>query len=780
MEMGSIIVQMRRLAILTAALFGLALPAARAPAAAEPAVIAANHVRAEFVVRNERTAPGDSTEIAIRHALEDGWHTYWLNPGDSGEPPMIDFTLQEGGAAPVRFPVPERLPYPPLMNFGYSGEFTLLTSVPVPADWPAGETYRVPVRVDWLVCEKICIPESGTAELLIPTGTATEVDSAVAFTFVQAEWALPGESDMDASYSRADDTLYITVPEGGGEGATFFPDTRGLIDNAAEQTSTEAADGDGFTLAIPAGRGRLDGNLRGILKTDAGAWWITASGEADPAAPAAPVVAAPAPPASPGGGGLATLEAQAPRVAIGPLQALLFAFLGGLILNLMPCVFPVLALKVFGLVEHASAPFARRALIGAAYTSGILTSFAVLAGVLLTLKGAGVAVGWGFQLQSPVFVALIAAAIFAVGLNLSGVFEIGAGLTRLGGRGPQDGVAGSFATGVLATVVATPCTAPFMAVAIGMALSTSAPLALGVFLAMGLGLALPFVVLALVPGLSRLLPRPGAWMVRFKQALAFPLYATAAWLVWVLAQLVGVDALFGALLALLLVALAAWLFGLSQRGAARSNRVAAVLAALSIIAAGVVGWPSVSARPPAAIAAEAGTTAVHPRSPRQPAGGGQARVPQRDGRMVHHLQGQRAGGVRQRGFPEAPRRHRHDLHGRRLDAQRPRSHRADGWIRPCGRPPLRLLSCVRRAGSPSADPHPFRPRDRIRDQVTLAELQAHRLRSPRAHPRGARPCRPRTRRVRLGRSHRRRPWPDRRLVRLGRRDPHQRLHRLGR
>ncbi|WMS42819.1 protein-disulfide reductase DsbD family protein [Acuticoccus sp. MNP-M23] len=611
---------LRHLAGLTAALVLGALPALAAPAE-----MAADHVAAELVVRNAVTAPGESTDIAVRHALADGWHTYWLNPGDSGEPPMIDFTLSSGTTAgPVLFPVPERLPYPPLMNFGYSGEFTLLTSVPVPADWPAGEPYRVPVRIDWLVCEKICIPESGTAELTIPTGPVSQADSGVAFTFVQAEWALPAQSDMDAAYSRADGTIYLTVPSGEGEGAVFFPEKRGLIDNAAEQTSVDASDGEGFTLAVAAGRGRLDGTLRGVLKTDAGAWWISASGKADPAPVAAVAVAgAASAPGGSGGGTLAALDDAAPRVAIGPLEALLFAFLGGLILNLMPCVFPVLALKVFGLVEHASAPFARRAMIGAAYTSGILTSFAVLAGVLLTLKGAGVAVGWGFQLQSPVFVGLIAAAIFAVGLNLSGVFEIGTGLTRLGGRGPQDGVAGSFATGVLATIVATPCTAPFMAVAIGMALGSSAMLALGVFMAMGVGLGLPFVLLALMPGLSRLLPRPGAWMVRFKQALAFPLYATAAWLVWVLAQLVGVDALFGAFLALLLVALAAWLLGLAQRGGGRSHRVAAVLAGISLVAAGVAGWPSVSARPPAVAATMAGTTAFTPQSLEALRGNGQ-------------------------------------------------------------------------------------------------------------------------------------------------------------
>ncbi len=590
-------------------LFALLMLAA-VPFQARAATIETDHVKAELVVRNSVTAPGDATDIAIGHRLEPGWHTYWLNPGDSGEPPIVEFDLAAGGeAGELRFPAPERLPYPPLLNFGYSDTFTLLGSIGVPADWPAGTPYRVPVRVDWLVCEEICIPEGGSTELVIPTAAASERDSGVAFTFMEAEWALPRESDAAATYSRGGDTIYLTLPIGHAADASFFPLQRGVIDNAAEQRVTEAADGNGMTIALAGGNANLDGTLRGVVTTKDGAYWITAKGDPDRTVAAAPPVAAAAPPDN--GAPATNLAAPAPIGGgpAAPLKAMLFAFIGGLILNLMPCVFPVLALKALGLVAHADAPFTRRAAIGAAYTGGILASFAVLAAVLLSLKAAGMAVGWGFQLQSPLFVAAMAGVMFLVALNLSGVFEVGAGLTRLGGRGPQDGLAGSFATGCLATLVATPCTAPFMAVAIGTALAASTGTAALVFLAMGLGLAAPFVLITVIPGLARVLPRPGVWMTRLKEVLAFPLYATAAWLVWVLAQLVGLDALLAILLALVLVAMAAWLYGLSQRGGGRSHKVAAGFALLTFVAALVLFYPAVSSEAPPGVipAAQAGT-----------------------------------------------------------------------------------------------------------------------------------------------------------------------------
>lgn len=582
--------------------------AASWPAAASPAgVIDTDHLRAEIIVRNAATRPGERTDLAIRHTLDPGWHTYWENPGDSGEPPIAAWSLPDNAVgAPLRFPTPATVPYPPLMNYGYSGEFTLLTEVAVPADWPTGQPYPVSLRMDWLVCAEICIPEGGDVTFNVATGPATEPDSGVAFGFLQAGWAMPSPSDAAATYSRGDDgTLYLTVPGATTANAYFYSHDRDAVDHTAPQPAVAASDGVGITLALSPGRGRLDGALSGVLVTAAGASAISATGEPDlpsaaSAAPAEGTIAAASVPTAPA---LIALAAPAPLVTL--WQGVLFAFLGGAILNLMPCVFPVLALKAIGLIAHADAPLARRAAVGGAYTMGILVSFAAVASALFALKAAGVAVGWGFQLQSPPFVAAMALVIFLVALNLSGLFEVGAGATRLGSHAPRDGLAGSFATGALTTLVATPCTAPFMAVALGAALAAPLGYAAAVFLALGLGLAAPFVALALMPGLSRVLPRPGVWMLRLKQALAFPLYLTAAWLVWVLAQLIGVDALLPALMAFVLIACAAWLYGLSQRGGGRSHRVATGLSAVSLAGALFAMWPSAFAPPDAALAATA-------------------------------------------------------------------------------------------------------------------------------------------------------------------------------
>lgn len=560
---------------------------------ARAAVIETEHVRAELTLRAQTVAPGDAAQILIAHELTDGWHTYWLNPGDSGEPPILDWTLPEGGEAePVRFPAPKLMPYPPLMNYGYEDAFALLTAVTVPADWPAGKPFPVTLRVDWLVCAAICIPEGGETSISVPTGAQTVADSTVAFDFVQAEWALPTRSDAPARYERDGDVIRLASPVGAAPDAHFFALDRDAVRHAGEQVASLTDES--VEIALPSGRGRLDGVLEGVITSADGAVRITATGPVDPPREAEPTIAAAPLPTIP------VLNALGPaRDAGGAAPALgqmvLFAFLGGLLLNLMPCVFPVLALKALGLVQHADAPLGRRSMIAGGYFSGVFTSFAVLCAVLLALKGAGVAVGWGFQLQSPAFVAAMVALLFVIGLNLSGVFEIGSTLTRLGGAGPRDGVAGSFATGALATIVATPCTAPFMAVAVGAALATaSAATSIAVFAALAVGLAAPFVALCLVPGLSRVLPRPGVWMVRLKQALAFPIYATAAWLLWVLVQLAGPDAVLSMGIALVLVALAAWLFGLAQHGRGRGAKASAGVAAVSLAVALYAVSPVVS------------------------------------------------------------------------------------------------------------------------------------------------------------------------------------------
>jgi thiol:disulfide interchange protein DsbD len=380
----------------------------------------------------------------------------------------------------------------------------------------------------------------------------------------------------------------------------FFPNEWGLIAHAEPQKLTVEADrivlamtpGDAFQPALAS----LDGVL--VVKERAGGQLLTQ----------ALTVRAPAGSVAAGAGSLAGLS-------IGIGTALLFALLGGLILNLMPCVFPVLSMKALALVEQAGKQPAQVRLHGLAYTGGILLSFLALAGLLAALKAGGTAIGWGFQFQSPIFVLLLAYLLFAVGLSLSGVFTIGGSVAGVGANlAARGGYAGSFFTGVLAALVATPCTAPFMGVAIGFALAASLPVLFAVFLALGLGLAMPYVALSVWPGLLRLLPKPGVWMERFKQFLAFPMYGAAIWLVWVLSLQAGAEGVLTALGGMLLIGFAAWLYDVTRASGRTARHAGSGLAALALIAA--IGWGiaagSQTAPRPAAVSAEAGAAETTP------------------------------------------------------------------------------------------------------------------------------------------------------------------------
>ncbi|MDQ0315199.1 thiol:disulfide interchange protein DsbD [Amorphus orientalis] len=574
------------------------------PAMAQNAAITTDQVDAAILIDTEIAAPGSEVRVAIRQTLADGWHTYWKNPGDSGAPTEVDWTLPDGvSAGPLRWPTPERIPYPPLINYGYSGSATLLTSLTVPQDWPAGEPVEADLAINWLVCSDICIPQSGAVRLSIPTGPEAEPDSAVAFTFLNAERALPTVVDWPAGLEADGDRLVLTVePDDVDPGslreAYFFPAEWGVVDHSAAQ-ELDVRDGRLVLALAPDGKAASldDSPVAGVLALtdDSGKRTGYAIGNPDaslttpaeqtnvaalPAAPATPPASAAG--SGPDGGSTAPGGGATP----GLLRAIVFAFLGGLILNLMPCVFPVLALKAVSFAGHSHEAAPRRIAQGLSYTAGILLSFLALAGALLAIKSGGTAAGWGFQLQQPLVVAALAYLLVLVGLNLSGVFEIGLGLTRTGnvvhGR---SGLSGSFLTGVLAAVVATPCTAPFMAVAIGFALTQGTAVTLAVFTALGLGLALPFLLISSVPALGHALPKPGAWMIRLRQVLAFPIFATAAWLIWVLAQQAGVDAMFAALIGCVVLAFAAWLFGLSQGELKRGRRIAAAAAVLGLLAA---------------------------------------------------------------------------------------------------------------------------------------------------------------------------------------------------
>ena len=516
----------------------------------------------------EAIAPGQPFRIALRQRLAPGWHTYWTNPGDAGAPPEMDLALPEGATAgELAFPTPQRIPYGPLVNFGYENEVLFPVTVTPPATLQPGERFVLEANASWLVCEKICIPEEGVFRLDLPVEGAPRPAAATAEMIRTAEASLPRPSPFAAS-------LGFDGPRGAialsGEGlapgaireAFFFPAEWGVLDHAAPQAMSL---GNGvLTLALTRGAGPVPASVAGLVAiTDqAGvrsAYVVSAAPGPVPTLPSAPSL---------------------------PLwHAIAFAALGGLILNLMPCVFPILAMKAMGIARLSGAARGEIRAHAAAYTAGVVLSFLALGGLLVALKGAGMAAGWGFQFTAPIFVAAFAWLMLAVGLNLSGVYAVGGPVGLGQGAASRGGKVGAFFTGTLAVLVATPCTAPFMAAAIGAAFAMPPAATLAVFAALGLGMALPYMLLGVAPGLARLLPRPGAWMERLRQGLAFPMYAAAVWLVWVLAQQGGADAVLAALAGAVLIGFGLWALGQAQRTSGTGRRIGQGLAAAAVIVA---------------------------------------------------------------------------------------------------------------------------------------------------------------------------------------------------
>jgi len=559
-----------------------------APTAAPSGPQRTERIEAELVPMSQWAAPGSTAIVAIRQQIQPGWHTYWRNPGDSGGATTLDWTLPAGvSAGDIVWPLPERQRLQPLMNYGYQGRVYLPVPIEIPADARPGTTLPLVVKALFLVCsDEMCVPDELTLRLNLPVRQgAASLDPAHGAAIQTVVEGAPRPAGIEARITVDGGTLRLTATGGPLVGlepgrAWFFPFDSGTIDHSAPQPGERGPDG--VTLNLAAG-GRvaaagLTGPVAGVLATDDGAWEIEA-------------VPGPALTGVSGRGALDLSEDTTRGSAvswIGFLQAAAFALLGGLILNLMPCVFPILAMKAAALTAGAHAPAeARRD--GLAFLAGVLTTFLALAGILLALRAGGQAVGWGFQLQSPAVIAALALLMFAVGLNLSGVFHIGAGL-QSAGSGPLSrlpGGAGAFFTGMLAVVVAAPCTAPFMAFALGAALLMPWPMALAVFLMLGLGLALPYVIVSLSPRLLAKLPRPGPWMDRLKGLLAFPMYGAGLWLVWVFARQAGEDALGVLFLAVLFLGLGLWLAGINQvrRAEGGAAVISAVTASLSIVVA---------------------------------------------------------------------------------------------------------------------------------------------------------------------------------------------------
>ena len=562
-----------------AALLWLAAAPAHAQSAPPSDSAKTENVTARLVSERIGLVPGGTAWLALHFTIRPGWHTYWLNPGDAGEPTEIAWTLPPGfSAGAIQWPAPERLVEPgDIAIYGYTGTATHLVPIKVPADAKPGERVTIAAEARWLVCEKICLPEEGKFQLTLPVqaaGTTPPVDGASADIIDAARAALPKPSPWSARYALDGKTLTLRV-EGAALDASriaslhFFPNEPGAVTPAARQNAQH--DGKGFTLTlVAAGKAASLKSLAGVLvikeKLDSGTVTQSFAIAATPgAAPAAE-------------GGL-TLG-----------LALLMAFAGGMILNLMPCVFPVLSIKALSFAAHGAK--GRMGAHGLAYTAGVLALFAAIGAALIALKSAGAEIGWGFQLQEPIFVMLMAYLMFVIGLNLSGVFEIGGAFAGMGGKlASREGLSGAFFTGALAAVVATPCTAPFMGAAIGYAVAQPPAAAMAVLLALGFGMALPFLALSYSPALLRRLPKPGPWMERFRQFLAFPMYATAAWLAWVLSLQAGDGALLATLAGAILIAFGLWAWSAARNAGTRGRRIAAAFAVLALAGAGVlVAW----------------------------------------------------------------------------------------------------------------------------------------------------------------------------------------------
>lgn len=499
------------------------------------------HVAIRLLPEITKVGSRETITVGIEQTIADGWHTYWSNPGDSGTAARIEWSLGDIDAAPIQWPVPKKLPMGPLVNYGYEKQVILLQDVTMPHDI-SGKAQTVRAKIDILVCNEICIPETHEASFII-NGDEDPVPAAIEM----ARSKLPLDMGWESGFTEKDGNLVVTVktdtPSAFNKLSSIelYPEEWGMVTNTAMATASKNAE----TLTIT--QARAERLLSDVPVSKMVIAYEDANGERKAVRVSAlNQTAAPA------------TSADSGTIGIG--KAIILALLGGLVLNLMPCVFPVLSMKALSLVQLKDKEARKARIHGLVYTAGILACFALIAGILIALKSSGAQVGWGFQLQHPAVILFLAYLFFTLGLNLSGFFEIDFGLANAGDKlTRKSGLTGSFFTGVLATLVATPCTAPFMGVAMGYALTQPAPIVMAVFMALGIGLALPYLVLTFVPAFRHLLPHPGAWMETFRQFLAWPMFASACWLVWVLSQQIDHMGQFAALLGMLAIAFGIWL-----------------------------------------------------------------------------------------------------------------------------------------------------------------------------------------------------------------------------
>jgi len=603
------------------------------PAAAEPVVTP--YVKADLMAEVESIRPDTPFWLGLRLKMEPGWHTYWVNPGDSGLATEIEWSLPPGfEAGEIQWPYPERMEAPPFVSYGYENEVMLLTEITPPSNLVPGDSATLSAHASWTVCrEDRCIPSGADLSISLPVADGPPSSDRFAAPYFEAgRTQLPQPVDAwDVTAATDDEVVLITLTPNGeardpGAVTVFEKLRRSLIDHGARARMIRSDGRIYLQLRVKKRKTEAPTRIEGVLVSEKG-WDAAGRVKALPFAvdvqhgklPELPAAGGVTSPRGGSDGAAPTKSASAVPVrskasGIGLALSLLFAFLGGMILNLMPCVFPVLSLKVVGFVESAGGDARHGRLHAFAFAAGVLVFFWLLASMLLALRAGGQQLGWGFQLQSPLFVAGLAMLVFALALNMAGLFELGTSVASLTGRAEQPaGYLGSFSSGALATVLATPCTAPFMGSALGYALARPPMEALLVFTALGAGMACPYVTLAISPALLRLLPRPGAWMETFKQAMSFPLFATVLWLVWVFGRQVGNDGVVRLLGAMLVLGAAAWVLGRwGGVATAAGKRRAASVASLLLLATAIaiaVGASGLERTPAEALAAAEGTPA---------------------------------------------------------------------------------------------------------------------------------------------------------------------------
>ena len=562
--------------------------------AIQGAPVRSDNSTVDLIAEVQSVSPGKEFAVAFRLRPDPGWHIYWINAGDAGKPANLKWELPDGFAASeLTFPSPNFVPFGPLMSYGYDEETLLITQINAPTT--IDDTVQFAADADWLICDdKICIPERARVELSLPRGDG-EFDSIWRSDFAAARAKHPIAVPWSATYTSTDEKVLFDlqlptdfVLEGD---IWLFPVAEKFIDHAAPQIFSVS---NGLlrveTLSGPRHSRYNDTSL--VLKlfdsdSSAGrdqAFWLNATRVSDVAEGEFSITFERNP-----GSGVAHSSSEEPVTSnlIAFLQNLLFAVLGGLILNAMPCVLPILSLKALSIVELSNSSASSARVSGLVYTFGVLVCFCLLAIVMFALRGAGEAVGWAFHLQSPTILVLLTLLMVAVGLNFSGVFELRGSFANVSGFVDKvtAGKGGEFFTGVLAVIVASPCTVPFMGAALGYALVQPVIPALGIFLGLALGFAIPYLVISFVPAAKKVLPKPGAWMETMRRIMAFPMYATAVWLIWILGGQRGIDALAMLLVAVITLGFVLWAVTRARETSQWRWRVSGIVGLVVLLAA---------------------------------------------------------------------------------------------------------------------------------------------------------------------------------------------------